>query len=975
MPPAMGDLAVDHEMPRCEGKLPTLLSRLPPIPKTPGESSALAVASTAIPTTAKQKTARRHQLLQPVLVSNVDRWLTPRGAPPRRLGRPGAPADSGFVLAAACPTAAAEAASRDANATTKRPLPLCGLPQESLSQRRQCSTASSGVRQPPLPRVASRRRPRVRALKALTDGDRSSRTTSDFSFQRLKSPSRTDVHETLYSRDLLGRKIAFWRTGLDFDVNEHDAEQEAMADYRKECTRSAQHASRDQAAQYREAKSRQESLFELGWTLQHHGELSAPLCEDDRSCNTFAEVPAFALEEAAAVPLPPRSSPVDVQATKSRASVRRTKTFFRLRNSDHPDGENSDSDNDANTAEDGVPHGGHLKQSGLRPKQSLKVRLRRVRQNARAWLQNRQQAARDEGRSDSGNGSNKSDEDEEDDALDRCDRRRSAKSLQHVERSIIENRASQVAYFFQQSEQDQQAFHRIFELYDTNGSNTLDQAELKHCLADLGLRGRNQAERNAIRELLWSIDKLEVGLYEFATKIVPEVRARLRDLQHEKLLAQFQEADIDNSGRLSVEETVGTLRLMGTFPSQEQVLDAICDVVPNAAAIGKSIEGHWMMSRDILDMESFGGLIRLLQERTERERKERGRQIAGAYALTPEVIEAWEHSLVNMHEAFSIYQERSLPPSQVLTVVRECGLMPRNSNLSMLMLNVREEADESGFLDFIAFLRLASKLREQERQYLLKIFDKHDYNRSGGLTLIEIHHALAECGVKPRTHHEADELHALIDEFDEDCSGDVDREEFIKLCQFVADKLIRIQREVERQQSVKYGWTEKHFEELRQAFVSFDLDMSEFLEGDEVAKAIDLLQRAHSREDLNAVLLELGFDARQEPKSKVCFLDFLKIMKALEEREGQRILAKRLAFSDEMMVNLRKSFKGLQPREGLVLREKIKRTLPLHDAPPERVAEIHRELEGQPTNVGFEVYMRFMKKALDAVGHDRESYG
>jgi len=812
--------------------------------------------------------------------------------------------------------------------------------------------------------VASRRRPR--ALKALADGAHP-QTPSEFNY-RLRAPSTTDVTDTLYARTVCGKSNLF-RTGLDFEVNEHDAEEAAMAYFRKECARSAQHASRDQAAQYREAKCRREMLFELRWALQQHGDLSAPLIEDDRTFTIADGMGGALVEEATCVPPPPRSSP-DAQALKGlRPSVRRTKTMFRLRNYDHADGENTDSDNDGASVEEGVPLGGNLKQSSLRPKQSLKTRLRRIRQNARAWLMDRKEAAR-ENIQDSRRPSGELEEGEHED--DHEVGRKVPKLLQHHRPlSLIGHRASEVATFFSQSEQDQQAFYRVFELYDTNGSNSLDQAELKHCLADLGLRGRNKEERDAIREVLWQIDKLEVGFYEFATKIVPEVRKALATLQHEKLQSQFAEADADHSGMLSVEETIKILRLMGTFPNQEQVCDAICDVVPNAVAIGKNLEGSWIMSRDILDIESFEGLMRLLQERTERERKEQARRIATSFGFGPEVIDTWESSIVGMHEAFLRYGERKIPAADVTKVIRECGLMPRNQTISLSLLKgIKEDADETGSVDFNTFIGIAQKLREHDRQFLLKVFDKHDYNNSQGLTLDEIYHALADAGIRPRTGHEAEELRALIDEFDEDCSGDADREEFIKLCQFVSEKLFRIQREVERQAGVKFGFTDKHFEELRQAFTTFDKDMSELLEGDEIAQAIELLQRNSGREDLNGAMQDLGFDTHG-PGAKVCFLDFLKIMKNLEERESQRAYGKRLGFTESFVSQLRSLYRGLKPNEeGQVLRDKIKPLLMERDLPTDRFAEIKRELEAHPITVGFEVFMRFMKKAVDAQVND-----
>lgn len=444
-----------------EGGLPALL-RLPPIPWTPSGTPAVATPATAKTGQATgEKSAWRQQLLQPVLTANVDRWLTPRGAPPRRLGRPGAPADaSSLVLASACPAAASEAAAREIDSRGGTALSLCGVTRDTASRRQQCRSASGGVRRAPLPRVASRRRPRT--LKALPDGDQS-QTSSEWNY-KLRAPSATDVTDALYARTVCGRGNVF-RSGLDFEVEVHDAEEAAMAYFRKECARHAQHWSRDQAAQYRESKYRQESLFELRWALQQHGELSAPLVEDDRAF-TITDVVGGALEEATCVPPPPRSSPSG-EALRVRPSMRRTKTF-RLRSSEN-DESNSDSDNEITPAKEGVALGrANLKLTSLRPKQPLKARMRRIRQNARERFMQRMQAALENDEDSKGSG--ELEEGESDDEFEVKPRRMGRATSG---RTIVQHRASELADFLTQSEQDQKAFHRIFEITTRMAANRL----------------------------------------------------------------------------------------------------------------------------------------------------------------------------------------------------------------------------------------------------------------------------------------------------------------------------------------------------------------------------------------------------------------------------------------------------------------------------------------------------------------------
>jgi len=220
---------------------------------------------------------------------------------------------------------------------------------------------------------------------------------------------------------------------------------------------------------------------------------------------------------------------------------------------------------------------------------------------------------------------------------------------------------------------------------------------------------------------------------------------------------------------------------------------------------------------------------------------------------------------------------------------------------------------------------------------------------------------------RPRTANEVLEVKTLIDEFDEDGSGEVDHKEFVELCRFVSEKLHKVQREVERQTAVRFGWTDKYFEELRGAFMVLDGDSSETLEFDEMIQAVESFRSTCFREDLNHVMQEAGVSFEQKA-SKVDFLSFMKIVKALEDRESQRLVARKYGFEGESLNHLRTAFRNLGPNEeGLVPRDKLKPLLLDGDDDSSFSAEIQRELTStQPLKVGFEVFSKFMKKKFDA---------
>lgn len=544
----------------------------------------------------------------------------------------------------------------------------------------------------------------------------------------------------------------------------------------------------------------------------------------------------------------------------------------------------------------------------------------------------------------------------------------------------MEHRASQIVAFDSLSAKAQGDLRRVFDRHDVNNSDTLDQCELTACLSDLGLRGKNETERDEIRQILWAIDKLEVGFYEFATKVVPSISARLGELRLEKLAEAFKDADVDASGKLSIQETLREVRLMGTFPSDEQVRAAICQVAPSGAQSAKSIDGSWLTSRDILDFDGFSSLIQLLTEITERERSDQFQKLVELFHFDEQEQEFFQHNLVDVHQCFSRYgtgskgqgaQEKVVSKTNAMIVIRECGLSPRNPLQRVLVSTiVSEEADRDGNVDFKALLKVVQRLREHDRQWLHRVFDKYDGNRSGGLTLSEVQCALAECGVRPRSQHEMSEVQTLIDEFDEDYSGEVDRQEFIELVRFVAEKLHKVQREVERQTAVRFGWSDKHFDELRGHFMALDQDASDSLDYTEMMQLLESMQRTTIREDVKLVLQEAGQEHSAD--SKVDFLSFMKIMKTIEDRESQRTIARKYGFEGYDWNRIRASFWQLEPNdEGLVMRDKLKPLLMDDDdidyMDPALSAEIQRELlSDNKQKVGFEVFVKLMKKKMDA---------
>jgi len=894
----------------------------------------------------------RKWLLEPVHVGPTNQWLNRCGAPPRQIGLA---AEDSLALVNNSPKGAAAAADRELMDTQS----LCTV--ETL--------APFQVRKPPVPRMASSRRSRpCHKLKALPTSTCGSSAKRLLEFKPLTS---TEVMEACYTRDTAAKEGALFRATLDQDILDHDFEILEMAEYRQAATFYYQDRTRHKASSWRKAVARKRKLFEVQWKLANGVmDISRKNPGDELGRPNDHELDAESLP----LLLAPRSTPTGAPRRRRPALLKRNK---KVKEPVHESMEGSEGASLEETldseSEDGhddwrtVIKIAHM----LQPKQPRQVRMQRLKQNGRDWRQAKKlehvPAPSSKSKSKKKNGvsfgaDSSSDGSDHDDELD--------EQMEKRRNSGIEHRASQVAAFGQWSLQDQKDIRQVFDRFDNDGSDALDQSEMTSCLADLGLRGKNETERTEIREILFSMDKLEIGFYEFATQIVPTIRKRLAELQAEGLNHAFREADADESGLLSIEETLRELKLIGVFPSEQQIKSAILEVCPHTAERGRALDGSWLVKRDILNVDDFCAVVRRVQERLDRARADRLRQMIVDYKLDDKDTAAWQQSLVDTHAIFSRYlipdmDTPVISKANTTFVVRECGLAPKNPEARMFMVpTINRLAGDDGEVEFAEFLKIGDSMRELDRKWLNRIFSKYDVDKSAALSLAEVRCALAECGINARTPQEKQELNSMIDEFDDDGSGEVDIDEFLGLFTFVSERLFRVQREAERQTSVRFSWSDTKFESLRSTFMSYDEDASESLDVDEMLALVSTLQRGSPMglQDINPVLQEAGLSAGCKT-AKVDFMGFMKIIKALEDMEHMRQVAKLYDYPESDLIRLRRAFLEMSPNdEGLVVKERLRHWL-VDGSSGSDAGDLLQELvNNHPPKVNFEVFVSFMRK-------------
>jgi len=525
---------------------------------------------------------------------------------------------------------------------------------------------------------------------------------------------------------------------------------------------------------------------------------------------------------------------------------------------------------------------------------------------------------------------------------------------------------------------DVAACRRIFDRYDELGDGFLNMAQLRDFLAEVGLRPKNQAEREQLREALKDVDT-EVSFEELVGTILPALKARFVKTRQDAISKLFDEADADGSGNLSVDELIKILQKVDCFSGEKAVEEAIMQVNPDIASSLRSLDGGLIISRNVLDADSFEEILQVLQDRKAQDNLRRASAIAREFDLSGQQQELWQERLVDVHKAFGrcCGNDGAIDVSQfVNVVVSEAGMLPRpQTGLRPLVTKLLhdEGLNASAALNFAEVMRLLDMLRAQEASQLRLVISPYA-RKQRGLTVLQCQSLLRDCGIVPRNIAERQELLALCEEFDEEGKGEVSLVQVEALIYKAAARKRHLTSEVERHFMFDYGWSEERIEEIRTAFRTFDENLNEALECEEIQKALHYLrcrreegmQESRHMTDFASLLKEWDCDA----SGSVDFLGFLDLIRVIEEHDVLYAMAEKCSIQKAAVEGICNLWRSLYPNkpgaEGRV---------PL-DSLTERLARENSDIEALivawlpvgATQVSFQQFLKIMRDLQDTLG-------
>jgi len=163
-------------------------------------------------------------------------------------------------------------------------------------------------------------------------------------------------------------------------------------------------------------------------------------------------------------------------------------------------------------------------------------------------------------------------------------------------------------------------------------------------------------------------------------------------------------------------------------------------------------------------------------------------------------------------------------------------------------------------------LKNAYGMQEKDRQRYEEVFKRYDYNRSGGLDLVECYDALADLGLKPMDRQEKLKLKHAVEAED----GELD---FSQFCKLAHERQTQI-NDAERQQ-------------LMQLFQQYDTDHSGALSAEELLEVFTDLHLSPERDDERIAFLDAVVESDIDGSGEIEWAEFEILVHIVRQKISQ----------------------------------------------------------------------------------------
>jgi len=479
------------------------------------------------------------------------------------------------------------------------------------------------------------------------------------------------------------------------------------------------------------------------------------------------------------------------------------------------------------------------------------------------------------------------------------------KRKQQEEKQQKAQRAGLIGRYETLSEEERNELIHVFNMYDIDSSELLDQEELRHALQELGLRGVVAEERREMTSLCHEKARGKEGcdLYEFSADLVPAVRRAYMRRRHDHLKRQlphcardFMTGQLVFEHVLSLAKTVLPLELLASGESFQQVNKELMEEVAKLTRAFIQTESQFTAFLD--------GLMRVAETKQRRDCKQQ-REIQQKHDLDEKSFREFRSELQSLDRLFSEVDEDgsgTLDPDEVKTLFKDLGVLPKSSSEHhqvMTIISGIDRADFNAFLKLIARIRQMYESREGDDVHLgfkrlssfvvsdskgsdedlvLKPDDIRELLRDVGFIQVAVPDEAIPVLVRQANALEEDCVGRVLQEEDPDGIETFSYQAVRRVCQRVRETS-RQQELSRRASSIEACFSNKELQELRWAFDQLDQDGGGSLEKAEVQEAMIMLKMTFKREaHFHAVFRELDVDGN----GSLDFVEFLTLVQSAQ---------------------------------------------------------------------------------------------
>jgi len=441
-------------------------------------------------------------------------------------------------------------------------------------------------------------------------------------------------------------------------------------------------------------------------------------------------------------------------------------------------------------------------------------------------------------------------------------------------------------------------FEDVFKLYDADQSGQLKASELHECLLEIGFRGVDQQERNALVRICEQTSKdnsadADVDIYHFASGVVPAACRALQKLRRASLVDQLSMIDTAEDGSLDLEQLTDVVKDIWPVEANTDAADSMqaklmeelrsilhiyvyeeTDFVQLCQALGKIFEevqwNNFVIQQKIRER-------RCLDDATFREFRQ-------------EIVH-----LDRVFERIDVDHSGELDRKECLRLVKEMGLIPRKAT-EKREVEVLVEAYGNG-IDFSMFLKIVEQIRNKlelhTRQVLRSVNPAWALDEANSAVVTVDSSQLGKLmidatGISLRSRKERRVVSRVIREANADGDDLYTIEEVARICRQAQELIRKVKTQEELDVARENSMTEPELNQARYAFEMLDKDESGSLDMTEVQKAIGMLHKGREKAlTENQEKFALAFTQLDDDNSgSLEFPEFLKLMKHFQDREG-----------------------------------------------------------------------------------------